>query len=73
MMGNRRRVFVADDHALFRAGVKALLAEESDLEVAGEAGNVVERKENVGDGCLVSHRSSRADFAVHFRQLWLTV
>jgi len=42
MTGLRRRVFVADDHALFRAGVKALLADESDLAVVGEAGTAKE-------------------------------
>ena len=42
MIGSPHRVFVADDHALFREGVKALLAEESDLAVAGEAGTAKE-------------------------------
>jgi DNA-binding NarL/FixJ family response regulator len=42
MIGSPHRVFVADDHALFRNGVKALLAEEPDLEVAGEAGTAKE-------------------------------
>jgi len=42
MNGSALRVFVADDHALFREGVKALLAEESDLAVAGEAGTAKE-------------------------------
>ena len=46
-MGLRRRIFVADDHALFRAGVKALLAEEGDLEVAGEAGTAKETLQRV--------------------------
>ena len=36
-------MFVADDHALFREGVKSLLAEESDLAVAGEAGTAGRR------------------------------
>jgi len=31
------RVFVADDHDLFRAGLKQLLAEDKDILVAGEA------------------------------------
>lgn len=31
------RVLIADDHALFRRGVAALLAAQSDFEVAGEA------------------------------------
>ena len=46
-MGLRRRIFVADDHALFRAGVKALLAEEGDLEVAGEAGTARETLQRI--------------------------
>jgi DNA-binding NarL/FixJ family response regulator len=47
MMSIRRRVFVADDHALFRAGVKSLLAEESDLEVTGEAGTAKETLQRI--------------------------
>ena len=33
----KRRILIADDHALFRAGVRALLEEHTDWEVAGEA------------------------------------
>lgn len=33
------RVFVADDHALVRAGIKQLLAEEADIELVAEADN----------------------------------
>ena len=47
MIGAPHRVFVADDHALFREGVKALLAEESDLVVAGEAGTAKETLQRV--------------------------
>jgi two-component system invasion response regulator UvrY len=47
MIGEPHRVFVADDHALFREGVKALLAEESDLVVAGEAGTAKETLQRV--------------------------
>jgi DNA-binding NarL/FixJ family response regulator len=36
------RVLLADDHALFRAGVCALLADEGDFEVAGEAATAAE-------------------------------
>ncbi len=32
------RIFIADDHALFRGGLVALLAEEPDLEIVGETG-----------------------------------
>ncbi|MCU0292484.1 MAG: DNA-binding response regulator, partial [Thermoanaerobaculaceae bacterium] len=31
------RVLIADDHAMFRAGLRALLATEGDIEVVGEA------------------------------------
>ena len=47
MIGAPHRVFVADDHALFREGVKALLAEEPDLAVAGEAGTAKETLQRV--------------------------
>jgi two-component system, NarL family, response regulator NreC len=33
----RIRVFIADDHAVLRAGLKLLIAAEPDMEVAGEA------------------------------------
>lgn len=33
------RVFIADDHAIVRAGLKQILAEERDIVVAGEAEN----------------------------------
>ena len=33
------RIWIADDHAVFRSGLKALLEKESDLEVVGETGN----------------------------------
>jgi DNA-binding NarL/FixJ family response regulator len=35
---NKIRLLLVDDHALLRAGLRALLSLESDLEVAGEAG-----------------------------------
>ncbi len=38
-MSERIRVFVADDHAIVRKGIIALLATEGDLEVVGEAGD----------------------------------
>jgi len=49
MIGVPRRVFIADDHALFREGVKALLADETDLVVAGEAGTARETLQRVRD------------------------
>jgi two-component system response regulator NreC len=33
------RIFIADDHAVFRSGLKMLLEREPDLQVVGEAGN----------------------------------
>jgi len=42
MMTGSRRVFIADDHALFRKGVRALVSLEPDLIVAGEAGTLKE-------------------------------
>src|SRR5580693_2570876 len=33
------RVLLADDHMLFRQGIRTLLSSEPDIEVAGEAGN----------------------------------
>lgn len=41
-MTERIRVVLADDHTIFRSGLKALLAMESDLEVVGEAGDAAE-------------------------------
>lgn len=39
---NRIRVLVVDDHTLLRKGIRALLATEPDMEVAGEAANSLE-------------------------------
>lgn len=36
-MSERIRVVLADDHSIFRSGLKALLSMEADLEVVGEA------------------------------------
>ena len=36
------RVMIADDHALFRSGLRALLAREKDIEVVAEAGTGLE-------------------------------
>lgn len=36
------RVFLVDDHAVFRSGVRAELASEHDMEIVGEAGAVAE-------------------------------
>ncbi len=41
-MMNPIRILLADDHAVIRAGLKALLSAERDLEVVGEAGDGVD-------------------------------
>jgi len=41
------RVFVVDDHALIRRGIEALLAEEPDMEVAGEADSILGTAEQI--------------------------
>jgi len=35
----RIRIFIADDHPVFRSGLRALLEKEADFEVVGEAGS----------------------------------
>ena len=70
MIGAPRRIFVADDHALFRQGVKALLAEEPDLAVAGEAGTVLTTPgKSAGAGALTlqppMHMESSAAVPIH--------
>lgn len=39
------RVFLTDDHTLFRQGVRTLLSAEPDLEIAGEAANAADAVE----------------------------
>jgi len=41
------RIFLTDDHTLFRQGIKSLIATETDLEVIGEAGNAAEAVEKL--------------------------
>lgn len=38
-MMHKHRIVIAEDHTLVRAGLRALLLQEDDLEVVGEAGN----------------------------------
>ena len=38
-MDIKRRILIAEDHTLLRAGLRALLAQEPDIEVVGEADN----------------------------------
>lgn len=42
------RILLADDHTLFRQGVKTLLGAESDIEIVGEAANGTEALERAG-------------------------
>lgn len=36
------RIFIADDHAVFRSGLRALLEKEDDFEIVGETGSGIE-------------------------------
>src|SRR5476649_2245924 len=38
-MDKKHRILIVDDHTLFRAGVRALLAQDPSIEVVGEADN----------------------------------
>jgi NarL family two-component system response regulator LiaR len=46
---NSIRVFIAEDHAIVRKGVRTLLSLEKDIEVVGEAANGREAVEQVGN------------------------
>ena len=37
------RIVLADDHEMFRQGIRALLRAEADLQVVGEAGDGLDR------------------------------
>jgi DNA-binding NarL/FixJ family response regulator len=43
------RVLVVDDHALFRRGLEMVLAQETDIEVVGEASDGAEAVDKAGD------------------------
>lgn len=43
------RIFIADDHAVFRSGLRALLEKEPDIEVVGETGNGFDTIRAVGE------------------------
>jgi DNA-binding NarL/FixJ family response regulator len=38
-MERKHRILIVDDHTLFRAGLRALLAQDPSIEIVGEAGN----------------------------------
>ena len=48
-MNNVIRVFVTDDHAIVRKGIKATFALIPDMEIVGEAGNGVQAVKGVGE------------------------
>jgi len=48
-MTNPIRVFIADDHAVLRAGLRLLLGAEPDIEVVGEASTAAEALQGVRD------------------------
>ncbi len=47
-MSKHIRVLIADDHAIVRKGIRALLATEPDIEVVGEAGDGLEAVDQAG-------------------------
>jgi DNA-binding NarL/FixJ family response regulator len=47
------RVLIVDDHAILRAGVREMLADEEDLEVVGEAGSAEEALRLLEEGTKV--------------------
>jgi len=59
-MAEKIRIVVADDHAVLRAGLRALLNAEPDMEVVGEAANgreAVERAEQLRPDVIVMELS----------------
>jgi two-component system, NarL family, invasion response regulator UvrY len=50
---NPIRVMIVDDHAILRAGVKEMLADEEDLQVVGEAGSAEETLQLLNSGTEV--------------------
>lgn len=50
---NPIRVLIVDDHAILRAGVREMLADEADLQVVGEAGSAEETLQLLNNGTEV--------------------
>ena len=48
-MNEKRRILLVEDHTLLRAGLRALMAGEPDLEVAGEAANGLDAIRTLGE------------------------
>lgn len=44
------KVFIADDHAIVRQGLKQIISDNEDLEVAAEAGDGIEALQKINDG-----------------------
>ena len=42
-MAEFKKIIIAEDHRLFREGLKALLSDNQELDVSGEAGDGLER------------------------------
>ncbi|MEN6587595.1 MAG: response regulator transcription factor, partial [Sulfuricella sp.] len=47
-MNKKYRLLIAEDHTLLRAGLRALLAQDADIEIAGEADNGRDAVQAVG-------------------------
>lgn len=45
----KMRVFLADDHTMFRQGIRTIIASENDMEVIGEASNAADALRAVGE------------------------
>src|ERR1044071_9035257 len=52
-MSHPIRVLIVDDHAILRAGVREMLADEEDLQVVGEAGSAEEALQLLNSGTEV--------------------
>lgn len=55
-MQNRKKIFIVDDHPVFRKGLAQLIDEEDDLEVVGEAESV--------DGAIGRLEKAAPDLAI---------